>query len=105
MDVFTGGGQTSVHAEVICQKSQFLHWDYDLLSKAPSIFITISIDQEVEETTLCKTGSKDKSFDLPPTTPTSVLLRDCFQVRQSVFIPKQSHLIPSLGSWDISEWE
>lgn len=39
--------------------------DCDLLSKAPHIFITISIDQEAEKTILCKTGSKDKSLDLP----------------------------------------
>lgn len=41
--------------EVTCQESQFFHW----VSKAPCIFITVSIDQEAEETTLRETGRKD----------------------------------------------
>lgn len=39
-------------AEVTCQKSQFLHGGCDLVNKALYIFITISKDQEAEETTL-----------------------------------------------------
>lgn len=77
--------------EVTCQESQFFHW----VSKAPCIFITVSIDQEAEETCERQDARMDKSFALP----SSVLPRDCFQGRKEVPFPGQSHLMPYLVSW------